>query len=294
MITYKYFKDEVRRTLGNDCFYAVRRYVIAKDPKLWGLEQPDDFLEKNLVLCIFKDIEFLGYARLRRMIWRWLKVSDKTLRHNFKIIRKILKRWGKRQIISSDANVWNNVANNIRRGRHVQNVNLLQDSSDFPERGNVPKTDPYHSFKLNCKGRRFQVIIDLLGRVKGLFGGYSPKVYDAHWLEICRPLLERKFQGGVIAADTHYNSKINLDGITYVVPNYPNVVPIADNTADLTVLTNEQKMKNNQIHKLRARVESPFGLIKNKFKSLNSKFGDNKEQHDCLVFFAIGVHNFNL
>jgi DDE superfamily endonuclease len=44
------------------------------------------------------------------------------------------------------------------------------------------------------------------------------------------------------------------------------------------------------IKTLRARMENIFGFIKNKFKSLKEPFKESGNQHDALVYYAIGVY----
>ena len=50
-----------------------------------------------------------------------------------------------------------------------------------PDRG---RKSTAWSYKLNRPGRRFMFVQDLRRRVRKVFGGYSPKVYDGDFLEI--------------------------------------------------------------------------------------------------------------
>jgi hypothetical protein len=45
------------------------------------------------------------------------------------------------------------------------------------------------------------------------------------------------------------------------------------------------------IKQLRGRVESPFGWVKNKWKSLNVKWAESEEEQEKLIYFTEGVHN---
>jgi hypothetical protein len=45
---------------------------------------------------------------------------------------------------------------------------------------------------------------------------------------------------------------------------------------------------------VRARVESPFGLIKAKWKNLDIVFFRDIEQHNCFVQIVVAVHNYSL
>ncbi len=44
---------------------------------------------------------------------------------------------------------------------------------------------------------------DLSGGMKAMWGGYTPKLYDGHFIEAHKQTIEEKFQGGVIFGDTH-------------------------------------------------------------------------------------------
>jgi hypothetical protein len=56
-----------------------------------------------------------------------------------------------------------------------------------------------------------------------------------------------------------------------------------DVSISTTTLIAEQETWNKRVAHVRARVESPFGLIKVKWKSLGIVFFGDVEQHDFLV-----------
>jgi len=45
------------------------------------------------------------------------------------------------------------------------------------------------------------------------------------------------------------------------------------------------------IRNVRARVESPFGLIKQRFKSLKGPFWEDDKQLHRLIYFAAAIEN---
>jgi hypothetical protein len=57
------------------------------------------------------------------------------------------------------------------------------DSSDFPmqRRGKTSRKDPDWSYKLNRPGRRYMFLRDEKGKIRKIWGGYSPKVYDGEF-----------------------------------------------------------------------------------------------------------------
>ena len=88
------------------------------------------------------------------------------------------------------------------------------------------------------------------------------------------------FAGGNFIADDHYSIPTVITDPSFTVP--------ARESAQLTVRQRQQKA---QIHALRARVEMPFGWIKNTFEALNQPWAGDLTQLDHLVAFAVGVHN---
>jgi hypothetical protein len=45
---------------------------------------------------------------------------------------------------------------------------------------------------------------------------------------------------------------------------------------------------------VQARVESPFGLIKAKWKNLGTVFFSDVGQHNCFVRIVVAVYNYSL
>jgi hypothetical protein len=91
-------------------------------------------------------------------------------------------------------------------------------------------------------------------------GGYSPKIYDSHWLEANKYDLESNLQNAIIIADTHYNHcKIKLNGITFIcAKEKPKKKNKKSNSRDITVLTKKDEERNSHIKTVRAKVENPF------------------------------------
>jgi hypothetical protein len=61
-------------------------------------------------------------------------------------------------------------------------MNLIMDSTDFQLSGRASalKKDSSWSYKLNGPKQRFQVLVNAKGKFQGLWGGYSPKIYDGN------------------------------------------------------------------------------------------------------------------
>lgn len=281
----------VKEKIGENCFLSIKNYLEDREVNLWGQLQPEGFTNNNLILCIYKDLTGIGYKKLWEKTKEWLKVSDKTLRHNFQKLRYYLYKWAKLRIILGNKKDWNEISSISKKPKGLENVNLCMDSSDFALRGSCSRKGSDYSPKTKCKGRRYQFISDANSRIRCLLGGYSPKVYDAHYVEHNKYMFEQLFRGAVIIADTHYKPKTKFRGVKFVCP-IPQ--PPKRKKKNLRVLTKEQQSYNVKVHKLRARIENIFGDMKDTFQILGKKFGEGIEQLDYLVTFAAAVHNFNI
>jgi len=128
-------------------------------------------------------------------------------------------------------------------------------------------------------------------------------------VDVMKEELAATLKGGHIVADTHYetaNATLKKIGKQkHVVFYTPYAKPRGrkpkttdggsqDQSRGLRVLTTEQKEWNKRIQHIRARVESPFGLIKNKWKGLGGTFYEDEDQHNYLVILAIGAHNYKI
>ena len=303
----------VENTIGHDLLEEWKEFVLA-DPrgqKLWGKEQVSSFERRMVTLAIYKDLTGDGYQKILNSIELQFQMTAKCYLRNTKVIRGILAAWGEQQIKNEGAAKWNEYKKLFPKKRNLGSVNLIMDSTDFRRSGraSMSRKDTRWSHKLNAPGQRFQVVCDARGMVQRLWGGYSPKVYDGDWIDIMKEELAASFKGAHIVADTHYetaNATFKKIGKQKQVVFYtPYAKPrgrmpktkgslAADQSRGLRVLTNEQKEWNKRIQHIRARVESPFGLINKKWKGLRGTFSEDEEQHNYLVFLAVGAHNYKI
>ena len=303
----------VENAVGRDLLNEWKEFVIA-DPrakKLWGQEQVSSFNRRMVTLAIYKDLTGDGYQKILNQIELGFKMTAKCYLRNTKLIRKILAAWGEQQIVNEGAAKWDQHKKLFPKKRNLGSVNLIMDSTDFKLSGkaSMSRKDPRWSYKLNAPGQRFQVVCDARGKVQRLWGGYSPKVYDGDWVDVMKEELAATLKGGHIVADTHYetaNATLKKIGKQkHVVFYTPYAKPRGrkpkttdgvsqDQSRGLRVLTTEQKEWNKRIQHIRARVESPFGLIKNKWKGLGGTFYEDEDQQNYLVLLAIGAHNYKI
>jgi Transposase DDE domain len=171
------------------------------------------------------------------------------------------------------------------------------------------------SYKLNAPEQRFQLLSDATGYIRGLWGGYSPKIYDGDWVQLMKYDLAQEYPGSHIIADTHYEKgnqimkEINVHhAIKFYTPySKPRgrkrkarpeedeaALKAKDPSFGLTKLTKEQEVWNPRIAHVRARIETPFGRIKIKWKGLGTVFYDGEIQQTYLFFIAVGAQNFSI
>jgi hypothetical protein len=223
------------------------------------------------------------------------KFELKCYLHNIKIVREILAEWGAKQINIDGVQSWNEYVKYFPKKVGLHTMNLIIDLTDFCLSGktSISRKVPKWSYKLNKSGQQFQVICDACRRVQRLWGGYNPKVYDGEWVDIMKEELVHHFFGAYIIADTHYEmanwifKKIRKEkqivfytSIAKLREKKPKTMttPTNDQFRGLKVLTTQQQEWNKRVSHVRARKESPFELIKIKWKGLASTFFEDEDQ----------------
>jgi len=137
-------------------------------------------------------------------------------------------------------------------------------------------------------------LVDAKGRIRKLWGGYSPKLYDGHFLEVNREWVESSLDGAGVVGDTHFSwGKDNLTNVRFFVP-FKKPKKQGDDGQDLQRLTKKQEVHNGKIRRIRARVEKTFTIFHTKFESLNQLWHEDKDQLDALVWTIAGIHNASL
>jgi hypothetical protein len=313
LMDYSAVRHYVESKLSEGLLNEWKEFILEdeRSQRMWSKEQPKGFERRMITLAIYKDLSGLGYQKILNSINIGFKLQAKSFSHNTKLIRKILVKWAKKQIENEGEKSWNKHKHLFPKKKKLNKVNLLMDSSDFRLSGksSISRKDSKWSYKLNAPGQRFQLLCDARGKVQRLWGGYSPKIYDGNWLEIMVDDLGNQFKGAQIIADTHYelgNKIMKRFGHEKKVGFFTPIaesrgrkkkVPVeleGDLSYQAVSLTKEQKTWNNAIKHVRARVESPFGLIKTKWNGLKLPFFENEEQQTFLVFIAVATHNYQI
>ncbi|KAF0978374.1 hypothetical protein FDP41_002889 [Naegleria fowleri] len=137
--------------------------------------------------------------------------------------------------------------------------------------------------------------LDATGRIRKLYGAYSPKVEDSAFMTLMKDEIETSIEGAVMLGDCGYESIVSkFRKIKIVTPkSKPKGRPAKDGRG-IKKLTQKQQAQNNLLKSLRSRVECPFGQIKLKWKSLSSCFTEDDTQHRYVVKMAVAIRNFQI
>jgi len=204
-ILFHQMREEVEEHVSDEVINSMLSYLSKLEITLWGMEKPRNFLRDMLVTMLYKDLKNIGVVKLHEGVCYGYKVSKNSLMHNTDVIREKLYGWAKEQIVLGNKNTWNAAARNSSLGNQVKDTNLWIDSTDFPlaERNGMGKSSEYWSFKLNSSGQRFMTLQDAHSRVLKVWGGYSPKLYDGHFLRSHHDFFE-SLSGAKVIGDNHF------------------------------------------------------------------------------------------
>jgi len=260
-----------------------------------GKRQREAFVRKNLYAALFRDIYGWGYNDLSKEFRNWLGIAGPTLSHNTKLIRKEIGEYFSQFISIGTRSEWDRRASRLSKSKELADVNLFIDSSDFPLEGtNSSSTKSlFRSFKQNGLGIRFMFVVDANGMIRFVSPGYTPKLYDGHFLELYKPYFEEKFTNSCMIGDMHFEKgKEIFNNVTFKVPvRQPNSSKRTSDGRPIPQL-NETLRRYNENHKtLRNQVELPFAKLTSMFYSLNIPWKENISQLEYLVTIGAGVIN---
>lgn len=129
-IKLKEAKTKVKRIVKKNTFQDMLDYVKNCKLNLWGSVKGRNFEERVLVWTLYKDILGIGYRSLEEEAKSWMPLTDKSLRHNTRKMRKALSKWAEEKIILGDINEWNAAARKTSRTGKARDATLLLDSAD--------------------------------------------------------------------------------------------------------------------------------------------------------------------
>jgi len=297
-------RTKVLRRISLPILESMTQYVKEAALDLWGEQKPDSFIDDAVLLAMYKDIFAVGYKRLADDVSFGYKIADKSLRHNTQHIRRCLATWAEQHVQREDLAAWKHHARNLGLPKEVATANLWMDSTDIKlqqKKAVRGKKSPWYSYKLKQAGQRYMFIRNGQSKIVQIWGGYSPKVYDGHWLKDHKTELNEHYKGAVMIADNHFTQgKKVFTNITFLT-NYAERKkavsfnqggPAEEDTVDN--LTAERKNFNRAHSHGRARIQSPFGCMIQKFDSLAKPWSESQNQQDYLVMIAAAVYNLTI
>lgn len=287
--SYKSVRRRVVRRIGAATLKSLQAHMKFLIPKLWAVQRPRRFTTKVLVAGIYKELYGLSYDDLKVCVHAWLPMGKRSFEHNQKELRRSLSKWGEAQISLGTLLDWMDVRDATLPDNIDHPPMLLIDSKDFPLKGksSTSKKDMSWSYKANGPAQRYMLLVDTAGTPRYLHGGYSPKLYDGHWVEARSDWFDDRLAGATIYGDEHFNSAARrLHHVRLICPKRKPPRSRADRHPRLP---HADRRLNAQIHKIRGRVELTFARVTNMFKSLGRIFLEDCLQQDALVRFAFGV-----
>ncbi len=288
-------QKKIEKKLGNSVFNSVRAYVRRANPSLWGQQQPRNYLDNMLIFTLSKICWKKSYQWLIDNVHTVPKLNAKSLVHNIPVLVDVIRMWAEGQIILGTREEWDQAAANVKAPERLSHVRFWIDSSDFKiarRKGRGPRT-PHWSAKLGGPGCRYMALSSGEGLIRKIWMAYLPKLYDSDKIKHHKDFFDGDLGDVGVIGDNHFlAARDHFRFCDIIAPSRakPNEGRGKKRTATDVGPTEEKR--NNEIRRLRARVETPFALMKNKVKSLAHPFYEDEDMHDGVVIFAAGVHNF--
>lgn len=287
--------------IGANAYTSILHYCTASNMQLWCESPGRGFVRKSVLLALYKDIKAIGYTQLVAKVKTWYPGSTHSLKHNTKELRKYFAAWAQQYIQMGTIHEWKEAVKYISVPDCIKHACLLMDSVDLRLIGkqSTSKKDDSWSYKANSPAQRYMVLVDAKGIIRRWWGGYTPKLYDGHFVQNRKRWFEQKLKGAGVVADQHFQwGAQNLKKVKFYTPfkNPPTHRKRGrrsrkERNTEAT-LTKAQQEFNKKLRRFRAKVELPFARIQAKFKALQKPWQEEERQQDYLVELAFGVINF--
>jgi len=303
-LEFSTIKNEMRKLFKARVLDAAWRkigtYDFHIDFPLWGEEKGRHFEVQTFYLTLYKDVHDCGYSKLGGLTRHFYNANHKSLEHNIIVMRQALVKWStNKQIVLGNLSDWTKEARNLKAPKGFEKVVLWWDSTDCPRykaKGEGAKTNGEKhgwSHKEVAISLRFMTLTSAKRRIRMIWGPYSPKAFDGRFLEAKREWIETNLAGATNIADGHFSIGRTLFRSVPFLVNYPvpNIDDADDTTQDIPQLTKERLDFNARHSRTRARIESVFGEIKKKFKTLSTKTQIPIDDQANVFKYACGLHN---
>ena len=95
-------RDEIIKAIGQPALNAIVKGAIINDLKLWGATRPRNFKKGMIFATLLKDIQGLGYLKLRKKFVEYSDLSNEAMQHNVKLVRRALGKWAQTVVTADD------------------------------------------------------------------------------------------------------------------------------------------------------------------------------------------------
>lgn len=169
MISKKELKKLILKAVPHDRFTVILAFLIRKDPKLWGEDRPNTFIEDTLLIILYKWLTGLGNTAVAVAVSGWLKTSNQSMGHNSKHIASILAIWGRAQITPITPTEREALLGRVQLKKPLTGTTLWMDSTDFRTTGKKSVRSDFNDFSF------FKKITLFFRFLKRMNGGVSRK-----------------------------------------------------------------------------------------------------------------------
>lgn len=253
-----------------------------------------------VLATLYKDIYNVSFHFLFTRVDFHYSIAQRTITTNVYRVRSVLSDWAEEKIILGDADDWRRAAHNLKFPKPLSDTNLWIDSVDVLIEASVGRgsDSDYWSGKEKHAAWRFMVVSDAKGGVRKLLGGYFPSTHDNSFLQSHKEEFERSFEDAVMVGDQHFAPSVktlrSLKMYAPVLITKPKTRKRKRSEEEkddegLLQLTKTKQDWNKKVYTVRARAETPFGMMKNKFKSLQGIWREPLDQLEFTFRIACGI-----
>ena len=299
-VSRRYFKNIVKKRLSEKVEMSFQKYVKFSKPKLWGLRKSSSLRRLAVRVALYKEIMGLSFDKVLDVLPKSIRWSKHTLVENQKALLNEMGNWADEIMDKRMIAHYQQLSKRNGLVTFQKRPLFLLDSVDFPVqcfRG-LRRSNKIWSYKLNGPGRRYMLLSDGNGIPLKVWGGYSPKAYDGHWVCFSRDWFNKHLKPTTIIADSHFWSAQDELKNVNLCPIMPLTVKPINGIVRIGRLkfnVNDSTFKNKQkeMKSMRSAVERQFAQIKNNFVSLQKKFRGEKFDLDNLIKFSAAVLLYN-
>lgn len=302
-LNFRQIKVLVHQNIKAPIVSSIVSFCMERDPHLWGEHRPEcdrEFCAHNVYLALYHLLTGKGYDWIAFNTNFGYPIKKNSLRHNIMVLAEFLAEWGCSKVVLGDLNAWKNAVSKVKISDSLKGANVWMDSTDVHIQGikKIGKKSDFWSYKLNKPGLRYMFALDGSGCVIKYWGAYSPKTHDGTFINSLDNDFSKIFRGAGIVADNHFGicseffkRKVLFFTNKSMRKGKPNVRGVDSSEDFVSNLTQRDQKFNREHQALRARVESVFGWIKQRFRILDNGWRESHKRLNWFMAFAIGLFN---